>query len=222
MLCLSFSGRSQINTPTWGVEDTSFCIIKSTNFGIVHDYLELYNYAATDLQMRWVAQVSPDWPVQWEAGFSDPDSVYSNVLIEDSADFILPYPVAFSNKLILDVDHNNHLDTSYIRFKVFPVSYPADTLWLNYCVIITSPDVSVDESYSPSIQFDPVTNQLIFENALAADWDLLIYSLSGTTEMEKKISAGSYTILLPELPTGFYLIQLMNKSTILRKKIVIL
>jgi len=212
LLVFPFASKAQINAINWGVEDTSFCIVKSTDFIIVHDYLELYNYAGTDLDMQWVIQVAPDWPIQWEAGFTDPDSVYTDVLVEDTGSFVLPYPVAFSNKLILDVDHNGHIDSSYLRFKVYPVNFPDDTLWLNYCVIITAPDVSLDEADETgvSIWYNPITQVIQFANlsqsenlvaVYAANGDVVVYAVmdSGETEFPiKGLAPGVYVVMLDD------------------------
>ncbi|NRA11554.1 MAG: hypothetical protein HRT57_06340 [Crocinitomicaceae bacterium] len=47
-------GNGQVNNSTWGVADTLITISKNTDYGPVHDYIELFNNSGQDLQMRWV------------------------------------------------------------------------------------------------------------------------------------------------------------------------
>lgn len=213
LLCfLSTCAKSQINTSTWGVDDTTICIIKTTDFGIVHDYIELFNYFGADLNMRWILETPTTWPTPWDAGFSDPTNVYSDVLPEDTADFILPYPVAFDNQLIIDVDHNNHINESYLRFKVFPIDHPEDSLWLKFCIIIQSPDAGIDEENNFNCRYDMMSNQILFDVPLMCHLNFIICTLDSKMVSKGTISSGESTLHLPELEDGTYIIRLFSEQ----------
>ncbi len=209
--------NAQINTTTWGVNDTSVCLIKSYEFIMPHGYIQLNNNSGVALPMRWIKEIDPNWPVFWEAGFTDPDSAYADVLFEDSADFVLPFPDDFNNKLILNVDHNFVIDTSYIRFKVFPIDHPEDSLWLNYCVIIHAPDLSVEnENKEFQIQIDPLNQVLYLDDQIQFE-QIKIYDLSGKV-IFVSVNFSGIQVDLSELITGYYFICIQSDETIITRK----
>ena len=136
VLLLPFFCTSQINGIYWGVADTNLTIEKNTDFGTVHDYLELFNYSGQDLEMRWIAHFNSSWPSLWAASFADPANWHPSIVDLDSADFTITDPIGFQNKLIIGVDHNSQAGTGTIDFKVFPIDHPEDVLWLCYGTII--------------------------------------------------------------------------------------
>lgn len=215
--------NAQVYTNTWGVEDTTICLIKSTNFVMVHDYIEMYNTSGNDLQMQWEFFAAPDWPVEWEAGFTDPDSIYTNVLVEDTGQFLLPYPVEFSNKLIINVDHNNHIDTSYLKFKVYPVSFPADTLWLTYCIIITTPDLSSGSVEEQDYQmfYNQVEQKIFFKHVITEDAIISVYDVNGKLILERIVSDQTEEIFLAEFEKGIYLVKMRMGNFEQVQKIVV-
>jgi len=182
-----------------------------------HGYIQLNNNLGADLPMRWIKHVDPNWPVQWDAGFTDPDSAYVNVLIEDSADFVLPFPDDFNDKLILNIDHNFLIDTSYIRFKVFPIDHPEDSLWLNYCVIIHAPDLSVKEiSADLNILIDQSNQKILFSEGIFSA-QLKIYNLSGKLLFSETDFSGN-ELKISYLNTGYYLIRIQSDEITFTQK----
>lgn len=213
-LLLPFSSKTQVNANSWGIEDTSLYIIKNTSFGVVHGYRELFNYSGGDLDMRWIRYTPSSWPVQWGSDFTDPSNTYPDVLIIDSGDFVLPDPPGFSNKLIIGVDHNGFADTSVIRFKVFPISDPTDTLWVNFHILIGNPGVSEVSSVdlNPKIIYQPESKQLYFEGLHDEQYVLTIFDLSGKIILETTIMSGIDKIDLPNLLPGVFLINLKSSD----------
>ena len=127
---------SQVNTPTWGVEDTVLTISKTTDFGSVHDYLEIFNNSGQDVDMRWIPMFPDSWPSLWIVNFADPNQNYPDVSQVDSADFVMLDPIGFANKLIIGVSHQSYAHTDTMRFNVFPVNNREDSLILQYIIII--------------------------------------------------------------------------------------
>jgi hypothetical protein len=219
---LPLSLSSQINTPTWGVDDTSNCTVKSIEFIMVHDYIQLFNNSGADQQMRWIRYTDPDWPIQWQAGFTDPDSFYVDVLTEDTAEFIMLDPIEFSNQLIINVDHNNHVDTSYLRFKVYPVTAPADSLWLNFCIIITMPDVSVSEFHKDLQLVYDANHQTIFcKGELNSELTISLFDLNGKLILQQKISDEFELISVSDFEPGIYFAKISGADFELTKKVAL-
>lgn len=202
---LPLNASAQINTPTWGVDDSSICIVKSVDFVMVHDYIELFNNSGADQQMRWIRYSDPNWPIQWEAGFTDPDSFYANVLTEDTAEFIMLDPIEFSNQLIINVDHNNHMDTSYLRFKVYPVAAPEDSLWLKFCIIITAQDAAVSQFQNElQLVHDPNQQTIFFKGEVNTELTISLFDLNGKIILRQKISSSLELISVSHLVPGIY------------------
>ena len=219
---------SQIDANSWGVSDTNLFISKSTDFGTVHDYLALYNYSGQDLQMRWVKYLDSNWPSWWGLSFTDPDNYYPDILNIDSADFILPDPVGFSNKLIIGVNHQSYAWYATAHFKVFPVLYPTDTLWLHYNIEIVQGNATAaidKESNNFTWEFIPSINQVILQGDLINYKSFTLFNLAGQKVISLNISTHSnaHFIHLPNLNAGIYLMQIKDQSdrVIGTKKIIL-
>lgn len=219
---LPASAFSQINTPTWGVDDSSICIIKSIDFVMVHDYIQLFNNAGANQQMRWVRYTDPNWPVQWQAGFTDPDSFYVDVLTEDTAEFLMLNPIEFSNKLIINVDHNNHIDTSFLRFKVYPVAAPQDSLWLNFCIIITMPDLGFREIENECrLLYDCNQRAISFKGELKSDLSISLFDVNGKMILQQKISEPEGFIFVGQCEPGIYFAKISASDFQMTQKLVL-
>jgi hypothetical protein len=213
---------SQINTPTWGVDDTNNCTVKSIEFIMVHDYIELFNNSGANQQMRWIRYTDPNWPVQWQAGFTDPDSFYVDVLIEDTAEFIMLDPIEFANQLIINVDHNNHVDTSFLRFKVYPVAAPEDSLWLNFCIIITMPDVSVGEMQSGlELIQDKNQNVIYLKGDVDSEITISLFDLNGKIILQEKISSPFEFVSVSQFERGIYFAKISGANFEFTKKVAL-
>lgn len=222
LLFLPASLISQINTPTWGVDDTSNCTVKSIEFIMVHDYIQLFNNSGANQQMRWIRYTDPNWPVQWQAGFTDPDSFYVDVLIEDTAEFVMLDPIEFSNQLIINVDHNNHVDTSFMRFKVYPLAAPADSLWLNFCIIITMPDVSAGEvEHSLELIYNADQQTIYFKGDVNSEILISLFDMNGKTILQQKVTAPFELISVSQFERGIYFAKISGTDFELTKKVAL-
>lgn len=182
---------SQVNTATWGVQDTIIVIDKTTDFGPVHDYIEVFNNSGQDLDMRWICHEPVTWPALWETNFTDcSQSNYSDVQDLDSADFLITNPIGFQNKMIIGVQHNSYAHTDTLVFEVFPVDYPQDVLYLHYVIIIAqgSAWASLDsETFPEWYSYDPASNQITLNGV--KDGDLLnVFDMNGKLLLSENVN----------------------------------
>ncbi|MDX2361147.1 MAG: hypothetical protein QNK23_10090 [Crocinitomicaceae bacterium] len=157
-LFIPIAGIGQINNSSWGVADTIITIDKTTDFGPVHDYIEIFNNSGQDLQMRWMCLEPISWPTLWVTNFSDTENNYTDVQHIDSADFMLMDPPLWNNKLIIGVEHMSFAQTDTVSFKVWPLNFPEDSLTIHYVIIIAQGNswASINES---SIDFKYLFNE---------------------------------------------------------------
>ncbi|WP_027419053.1 hypothetical protein [Crocinitomix catalasitica] len=187
-ILLPFLVNGQIVTATWGVSDTTVFVDRTTDVGVVHGYFEIFNYAERDLEMRWICQKAEDWPSDWDLVFTDPENYYPIVEHNDSADFLLTYPPGWANKLIYGMDHKGIAGTSSARFKVFPLDFPNDTIWLTYYFRMTDfigagIDDVVDLN-TPAIHWNK-SSLLLMLNNVPSGASLEVYSLTGQIILEQ-------------------------------------
>jgi hypothetical protein len=198
-----------------GVSDTSITLSKTTDFSAVHDYIELFNTAEEELTMRWICDKAVSWPVEWDLNFTDPSNDYPLVEDKDSADFTLPYPVGFSNKLIIGLKHYSLAAESSVRFKVFPVEHPEDTLWLTYNFVIEQGDATIgitDDLGAKVPIFQLNNHQLIIKDGPVSS-DLVLYNLEGKAIFSAtQLTGTSAEINLSKLPSGIYLAVLKRQD----------
>lgn len=224
LLCfVAFGVKAQISTPTWGVNDTICNISKTTDYGIVHDYIELFNYSGENLDMRWILDIPPSWPSQWDANFADPSNTYPDVLVEDSAEFVINDPIGFDNKMIIGVQHHSYAYTSYLRFKVFPIEHPEDSLWLYFNTTIAQGAAYFGTNeLSNSILFQ---NHVDHMNIISNEEEfsgISIFSLEGKLVFQEKVNSHSIILNKSDYLSGIYIVNIATISgKSLKKKIVI-
>lgn len=134
-LTLVFSLKAQL----YSVAAPFKSIVKTTSHGVLHEYIEITNLSGSNLPMRWVAQFggsseTPS-PSAWTYSVSDPDSTYTTLNDQDSADFILP--VTNNNKIIISVFHNGSPGSYAINFKIFPQANRNDSAIIGFPIIVS-------------------------------------------------------------------------------------
>lgn len=171
---------SQINNSSWGVSDTIFTITKTTDFSVVHGYIEIFNNSGQDIQMRWKCLETTSWPALWVTNFSDTEVNYYDVENLDSADFTLLNPPGWDNKLIIGVDHSSYAHTDTVSFKVWPIDTPENAITIHYVIIISqgSAWASINEN-SSDLKYivDQENNSLKLKGDGVAD--IVVYSMTG-------------------------------------------
>lgn len=105
--------------------DTLFEFHKTTNFGIVHWYLEIFNPDNVDTTLRWKVHFSDSFPSEWVINFEDQTANHTNVLDGDSADFVLKPDLDFPQKLVIGCDHNEVASKGdTVRFDIYHPENP--------------------------------------------------------------------------------------------------
>lgn len=178
---IPFVGIGQINNSSWGVSDTIITISKTTDYGAVHDYIEVFNNSGQDLQMRWMCLEPTSWPALWVTNFTDPENNYSDVQHLDSADFILLNPPVWANKLIIGVQHMSFAHTDTVSFKVWPLNFPEDSMTLHYVIVIAQGNAwaSINESSIDFKYLYDAQNKTVRFAGNNAIVDVTVYSLTG-------------------------------------------
>lgn len=178
---------SQVNNSSWGVSDTIITITKTTDFGVVHDYIEIFNNSGQDLQMRWKCLKTTSWPALWVTNFSDTEVDYYGVENLDSANFTLLNPPGWDNKLIIGVDHSSYAHSDTVSFKVWPIDTPENAITIHYAIIITESSASTSKNEnSNDLEYivDQESNALKLEGDGRAD--IVVYSMTGQVVYSEK------------------------------------
>ena len=128
---LSITTKAQI----YSVPNPYVNITKTTDFGILHEYIQINNLTSSPFPMRWVATISSCSP-NWSFGVADPDSTYSILLNNDSADFMLS-DTNQNNKLIISVAHNGFIDQCVVSFRIYPLSDSTDFTDTGFIITVT-------------------------------------------------------------------------------------
>lgn len=171
---------SQVNNSSWGVSDTIITITKTTDFGVVHDYIEIFNNSGQDLQMRWKCLESTSWPAPWVTNFSDTEEDYYDVENLDSANFTLLNPPGWDNKLIIGVDHSSYVHADTVSFKVWPIDTPENAITIHYVIIITESSASTSNNENSS-DLEYIIDHESSALKLKGDGeaDIVVYSMTG-------------------------------------------
>lgn len=223
-----FLSLTQVNGTHWGISDTNLNISKTTDFGTVHDYLELFNYSGQDLEMRWVAHFNLNWPSLWVVSFTDPAVWHPIISDLDSADFMITDPIGWQNKLIIGVAHQSQAGTGTVNFKVFPVDYPEDTLWLHYTTFIDQGNAYAaidDYSNSRGISIQMSGEKYVsIVNKLNVESTIKVYDLLGKIVYSSELEMyADQAIDLNFLQSGMYVVSVNNsKGIALAKKKIVL
>lgn len=221
---LSFWSSAQVNTPSWGVEDTIIVISKTTDFGPVHDYIEVFNNSGQDLNMRWICHEPISWPALWITNFTDPpQNNYDDVQDLDSADFVLTNPVSFLNKFIIGVQHQSYAHIDTIVFEVWPLDYPQDRLFLHYVI-------QIDQGNAWALVDEPDFIQKMYVDKahqlhLIGNFDqieLNLFALNGQHLLfHQDVShSGECLVSLEGIKSGCYIVTIQSNGKMLKKRVI--
>lgn len=122
-------------------------IVKTTNHGIMHEFIQIDNLSGQNLPMRWIGHIGGvlECPPGWDYGVADPDSAYAVLNDNDSADFILSDTNYTNNKIILTAVHNGFIGNCEVNFDIFPLSNPSDKTTIGFTISVSQGPVGVTE-----------------------------------------------------------------------------
>ena len=125
--------------PIFTVYEPISTLYKTTDFGTLHNYIQISNLTTQDFPMVWISDFggTDGCPTKWNISLNDPDSAYIPLLDGDSSTFILSGSDSLGNKLIIGVDHNGMLGSCLIGFKIYPLNNIADSINVGFDVEVT-------------------------------------------------------------------------------------
>jgi|GEM_PF-3130841 len=198
----------QINTPYVN-------ILKNTNYGVLHHYIQIDNLINQDFGMRWVALTGnpSSCPSGWVVGVGDPDSTYVTYSVNDSADFILSGTNPTYNKITISITHNGIPGSCLLNFKVYELSNPQNYTNIGFDVFVSQGTTSIEsvKSKKDVIGYPNPVNNIYYFNKKVIRYKL--FSLDGKFICEgnnsssidlTNIKEGTY-LLLVETANGEYI-----------------
>lgn len=183
-------------------------IVKNTNYGILHEYIQIDNLLNQDFGMRWIADVGgkSGCPTGWLIGISDPDSVYTTIISGDSADFILSGTDSVGNKMVISVAHNGLPGDCSVNFRLYELSNPNTITNIGFNITVTPGPVGIDEDVEmKKIGYPNPTKSIYYFNANIKK--CILYDVLGNLVVERvnvteldmsNFSNGTYLILLED------------------------
>lgn len=156
-------------------------ITKTTNHGVLHEFIQIDNLAGFDLPMRWIGYVGGtlECPPQWAFGVTDPDSAYAVLNHMDSADFILSDTNTTNNKIVISVHHNGQIGNCDVTFDIFALSDPNNRTTIGFNITVTTGPVGVPEvEVMPEWVLYPNPGNGIYQSDEEIK-ELIVYTVNG-------------------------------------------
>jgi len=179
---------------------------RSTDFGTLHDFVQLQNHTADTLSLVWkVRMVGGD--TAWRSNVQDPSNRYFEVETGDSAAFILPDSGAPSSlsKLIIGVEHRQVTGIRNYYFTLYEKGRARDTVAVQYEVVVT-PGLATQNykvEKEPTFYPNPARERIYFSGVSQDVEQLGLLSLSGKLQsVVPQHPEGAWE--LPSLPAGLY------------------
>ena len=125
---ISFVATGKIEAQSFDVSDTIKYVSSTINSSTPpHDYIQLINNTADTLHLRWIEYKLPGFPISWDLALQDPN-VYHFPTTPDSADFYILSPATSTDKMVTNLYHNSISGSGRVKYKIFPIHDPADSL----------------------------------------------------------------------------------------------
>jgi len=203
LIILSITVKAQI----YSVPNPYVNINKTTDFGVLHEYIQINNLTTQPFPMRWVATIG-GCPTGWLIGIADPDSSYTTLNTSDSAVFMLS-DTNINNKLIISVTHNGFIGQCTVDFRIYPLSDSTDITLVGFSITVAPGSSTGVNSYIPrkdNVVFPNPTNGIF--NIKEGFKKAMIYNSVGQLLLEStnnKIDISKYM-------NGFYFLKLEDAS----------
>ena len=170
---------------SYSVSDTLKILSKSTDFGILHDFIQIENNSGQDLNMRWIQRFDAGFPSSWIPSIQDPDNWYNPCDTIDSADFVLKINPGSGNKMVIGLDHQNSVGAGVVYYTLFPVSNRSDSTTIAFSINISegtgvtsiSKQLSKD-TFEIFIFPNPTNGQFLISGLIIGD-ELSIHDITG-------------------------------------------
>lgn len=207
----------------FGVDVNYRLLNKPVNAGILHHFIQARNYTGDTLQMRWVKSVQGNPPAAWTVNFADPQQNHPDISALDSADFTFPDSSNWVyNKFVIGINPNGAAGSAIWRFNIFEKQNPADSLQIEYEVIVTDAIGLQQQIDEWSIYPNPAQHFILLKGwPVSAEGVLLINSRGQRFKTKSVEVAEGLRLAVHHLPKGTYYIQSPLRSKAIIKKIII-
>lgn len=214
---------------SFGVSDTLKILSKTTDFGTMHDFIQLENYSGKDLNMRWKQSFSAGFPSNWIPSIQDPDNWYNPCDTIDSADFVLPDSVSVTDKMVIGLDHQQTVGAGTIYYQLFPIDDPTDTINIAFSINVSqgtgTTAISEYESNELEVFPNPMNDKLWIRKTV--DWSKTVnpylLNINGVKQNIHLEETNDFIILhKKDLPSGIYYLQVISPDQIWVNQIIIL
>lgn len=207
----------------FGVDVNYRLLHKPVSAGILHHFIQARNHTADTLQMRWVKSVEGNPPAAWTVNFADPQQNRPDISAVDSADFTLPDSSNWVyNKFVIGINPNGVAGSGIWRFNIFERQNPADSLQIEYEVIVTDAIGLNEKRGELSIYPNPARHFILLKNWRASAEGILLYNSRGQAfKAQAEEVAEGLRMSVSHLPKGTYFVQSPGNAKGIIKKIII-
>ena len=232
LLVLVFSGLS--NAQSFTASSIYVTAVKPADAFVFYNYTQLENLTGDTLHMRWVkleTLINPNaghgasTMGSWVTSIADPSNLYNPANDLDSADFYLGPEVSSTDKFIFHLFPNLQAGNLVVKFKLFPIADPSDSLIVTFDYIATAVTTDVGEAALGG-------KMLLFPNPASTSFNLT--NLTGKQQKAWLISpAGQvldvFSLKLLEkketdctgLPPGNYYLKFQHDQEVFLKQLTI-
>lgn len=223
IFCLFFGTGAALAQGRFSVDDNYRFLNKPVSAGILHHYIQARNHTGDTLHMRWKKYVYDNPPAAWLVNFADPQQNRPDISNVDSADFTLPDSANWVyNKFVIGINPNDSAGTGRWVFTIFERQNPADSLQIEYEVLITS-GLSLEKN-APRLHLypNPTSGCLYLKGWPLRAESVTLQNAEGKSFVAKvSTKAGLSALDISHLPKGVYYLSLQNEKQIAIKKIII-
>lgn len=211
---LAMSFYISMNAQSFGVQDTIKYLVKDVNSSTPpHDYIQLTNNTNDTLHLRWVETKQAGFPAAWDLGLQDPQTYYYPQVL-DSADFYIESPASTLDKMIINLFHNNTAGTGRVKYKIYDIANPSDSLNIYFDFTITAQGQSngISENSADYFTHTVSQNELIITSKDENNIDRIqLFSIDGKLIRDLNSSEATTSLQLPE-STGVYIVLVSIKN----------
>lgn len=214
-LFLSILSVDVVAQTRFSVDDTARFVSGGTSWGVLHHFIQANNHVGDTLQMRWRKTVKRNPPASWQVNFADPESNHPNIALLDSVDFIFPDSATNHtyNKFVIGVDPNGVTGSGQYIFTISERQHPADSIRIIYNVEVYT-SVSLEDLPVDLRAFPNPAEDYIYIPSLSPGSRLSLRDLFGR---EVPLEAGSQQgarLTLPRVPSGYYLLKIVENNKV--------
>jgi hypothetical protein len=233
LLALAFSYLSTAQSFT--ATPTFVTAVKPASFFVFYNYTQLENLTDDTLHMRWVKTetlinpgaghgTSTDMG-SWVTSILDPSNSYDPANDLDSADFYLGPEVSSTDKFIFHLFPNLQAGNLVVKFKLFPVANPSDSISLTFDYTATPVTTGLAESLADDRIFlypNPAATRFYLDNLTGKPQTVWLLNPAGqvlNSFLLKQNEVGE--INCAGLPPGSYYLKYQFEQSVFFKKLII-